>query len=104
MPNNRINSDGHACGLPAGYVQRGGHVAKKQLTGEKLKKRAIELNVSLSGLGFESGQPYDEYTLQQRVMVAEHSRRERNLWVIAVISAVASVFSAMAAWLAVSCK
>ena len=79
-------------------------MAKKQLTGEKLKKRAIELNVSLSGLGFESGQPYDEYTLQQRVMVAEHSRRERNLWVIAVISAVASVFSAMAAWLAVSCK
>ena len=79
-------------------------MAKKQLTGEKLKQRAIELNVSLSGLSFESGQPYDEYTLQQRVMVAEHSRRERNLWVIAVISAVASVFSAMAAWLAVSCK
>ena len=104
MPNNRINSDDQACGLSAGYVKQGGQVAKKQLTGEKLKQRAIELNVSLSGLGFESGQPYDESTLQQRVMVAERSRRERSLWIIAVISAVASVFSAMAAWLAVSCK
>lgn len=85
-------------------MEQGGHVVKKQLTGEKLKQRAIELNVSLSGLGFESGQPYDESTLQQRVMVAERSRRERSLWIIAVISAVASVFSAMAAWLAVSCK
>jgi hypothetical protein len=39
--NNRINSDGQACGLSAGYMEQGGHVVKKQLTGEKLKQRAI---------------------------------------------------------------
>jgi hypothetical protein len=39
--------------------------------------------------------------IQDRVLAAEKYLRDRRLWVFALISAIASVFSALAAWCAV---
>lgn len=75
----------------------------KLLTGDKLKKRAIELGVSLAELGTESGL-VSEPILQRRVMEAERFNRESKLWIIALASAIASIFSAIAAWVAVCVK
>ena len=64
---------------------------------EALFKQAKELGVSLS----EIGGPVNYAIVQKRVMEAILFRRSNRLWIIAVISAVASVVSAFAAWLAV---
>lgn len=42
-----------------------------------------------------------EPELQRRVLDAERSLREARLWIIALVSAIASVVSAIAAWTAV---
>ena len=75
-------------------------MAKKLLQGQELKQRAIELGVSTHELSDSRGIE-SEPELQRRVLEAERSVRENKLWLIAVISAIASLFSAIAAWLAV---
>ena len=72
----------------------------QQLQGEELKARAFELGVSMQELWDTQGH-MSEPELQRRVSEAERSLRESNLWVIAVISSIASVVSAIAAWAAV---
>jgi hypothetical protein len=74
---------------------------KRLLQGDALLKRAEELGVSQHGLCTEKLGNTNEAILQQRVIEAERQQREHRLWLIAVISAIASVFSALAAWLAV---
>jgi hypothetical protein len=74
---------------------------RKLPRGEKLRKCAEKLGVSQDELGTESGLT-SEPILQKRVIEALRSRREHTLWLIALISAIASVFSALAAWFAVS--
>ncbi len=75
-------------------------MSPKQLHGEELTNQAIKLGVSFDQLG----NPRNEAELQRRVSDALRSNREHKLWIIALVSAIASVFSALAAWFAVSCK
>jgi len=72
---------------------------RKILLGKELESRAKELGVSLDHLYSEAG--INEPELQRRVLEAERSLRENRLWIIAFISAIASVVSAIAAWIAV---
>lgn len=72
----------------------------KLLRGVELKQYTQELGVSLSQL-YDTHGNIDEPELQRRVQEAERSLRENALWFVAVISAVASMISALAAWSAV---
>lgn len=81
---------------------------KKLLTGEPLRKQAKSLGVSTGTSQMvtipEQGTTSliaDDYEIQRRVIEAERHIREHNFWVIAVISAAASLISALAAWVAV---
>ena len=78
----------------------------KLLQGEELERRAIELGVDIQGpprTQSVSGRSprADDTELQKRVREAERSIREQKLWWIAVISAIASVVSAVTALVAV---
>jgi len=88
----------------------------KELKGKDLQERAQELGVSLALMLEErlaelaAGRPsYGKTTLdiggepelQRRVREAERARRDRNFWIVALISSIASACSALAAWIAV---
>lgn len=85
--------------LPRLWRQRLGPLPQ----GEELKKRAQELGVSMNELHDTWGN-MSEPELQRRVLDAERARRESSLWVIALVSAIASVLSALAAWAAVAAR
>jgi len=84
---------------------------KRLLEAQELRERARELGVSLEGLPAQlTEDPYgrsanidqlNDPEIQRRVMEAERRIREGRLWLLAVISALASVVSAAAAWYAV---
>ena len=65
-----------------------------------LREFAIELGCSLASTYTSNGIHLEEETVR-RIQEASRSIRESRLWWIAFISALASVFSALAAWLAV---
>ena len=72
--------------------------------GAALEKRCKELGVDLtvkSPGGVGGPMRASDFELQHRLMEAERSARENKLWMVAVVSAVASVVSALAAWAAV---
>lgn len=81
---------------------------RKLPVGDALRKRAKQLGVAM-----ETDQSVvvpscgnvpliaEDYELQRRVLEAERHMREHRLWLVAVISAIASLVSAVAAWLAV---
>ncbi len=76
------------------------------LTGAALENRARELGVDVEGeprTQSSSGRAprASDYELQRRVLEAERGIRESRLWLLAVISAIASVLSAAAAMIAV---
>lgn len=76
------------------------------LTGAALENRARELGVDVEGeprTQSSSGRAprASDYELQRRLMEAERGIRESRLWILAVISAIASVRSAAAALTAV---
>lgn len=76
------------------------------LTGEALETRARELGVDIEGdprTHSSSGRAprASDYELQRRVLEAERGIRESRLWILAVVSAIASVLSAAAAMIAV---
>ena len=76
------------------------------LTGAALESRARELGVDIEGdprTHSSSGRAprASDYELQRRVLEAERGIRESRLWILAVISAIASVLSAAAAMIAV---
>ena len=76
------------------------------LTGAALESRARELGVDIKGdprTHSSSGRAprASAYELQRRVSEAERGIRESRLWILAVISAIASVLSAVAAMIAV---
>lgn len=81
---------------------------RKLPVGDELQKRAEQLGVAIEtdqsvlvpGRGNVS-RIAEDYELQRRVLEAERHMREHRLWLVALISAVASVVSAVAAWLAV---
>ena len=77
-------------------------MTKRLLQGQELEQRARELGVDIQGsprTGSLSGaRPRaEDHELQQRVIDAERANRESRLWLLALISAVASVVSALAA-------
>lgn len=81
---------------------------RKLPTGEELRKRAVQLGVAIetnqSVVIPDSGNiPLiaEDYEIQRRVLDAERHLREQRLWLVAAISAIASVVSAFAAWLAI---
>jgi len=76
----------------------------KEKTGEDLKKEARELGLSEEGWYEHKGtvrEVFREAAVQARVREAKRARRENRLWIIAVVSSLASFFSAVAAWLAI---
>ena len=76
---------------------------RRLLQGDALEKRADELGVPKDGPFTHSvaTRRVSDVELQRRVIEAERSVRESKLWLIATISAIASVVSAVAAWVAV---
>ena len=77
------------------------------LQGEALEAKARELGIDIEGdarTHSSSGRAprAADYELQRRVHEAERSRRESRLWLLALVSALASVLSAIAAIIAVS--
>ena len=79
---------------------------KKLLEGQALEKRAKELGCSLQGEPItQSISGYRKATndeLQKRIIEAERSIRESHLWVLALLSAIASIISAITAIIAVA--
>lgn len=78
----------------------------KEKTGEDLKREAEELGLSEEGWYEKTSSQFlvgtfREAALQARVRDAKRARRENHLWIIATISAAASFFSSIAAWMAV---
>ena len=65
-----------------------------------LRELAKSLGCSLSS-SYTSDGKHLEDEMVRRIQEAARSRRESSLWIIAVISAVASVVSALAAWFAI---
>ncbi|MFA6322870.1 MAG: hypothetical protein WCX71_05385 [Candidatus Buchananbacteria bacterium] len=77
----------------------------KEKTGDELVEEAKELGLSEDGWYEKTPSPFvagsfREAALQARVREAKKARRENHLWIIAMISAIASLFSAIAAWIA----
>lgn len=75
-------------------------------TGEELERRCQELGVDITGeprsQSVSGNRPKaSDFELQRRLIEAERSARENKLWVVALVSAAASVVSAIAAWFAV---
>lgn len=68
--------------------------------GKELRQYANELGVSTDAL-YDGNGIFNEPELQRRVLEAERSLRENALWMLAFVSAIASVFSAIAACIAV---
>ncbi len=79
------------------------------LNGERLEIRCSELGIDIEGAEktlSSSGRSVraSDHELQHRLIEVERSIRESRLWLIAVISSVASVCSALAAIIAVATK
>jgi hypothetical protein len=85
---------------------------RKLLRGHALIERANELDVYIYaaheqvplGTNPYMGAIAPESEIQVRVMAAEKHLREQRLWIFALISAIASAVSAIAAWCAVVLK
>jgi len=74
--------------------------------GNELETRCQKLGIDITGeprtlSASGSRQRASDFELQRRLIEAERSNRENRLWVVALVSAVASVVSALAAWFAV---
>ena len=67
----------------------------------ELRKLAQEYGCSLSFTYIGNGAKHMEEEIIRRIQEADRSMRESRLWLIAVASALASILSAMAAWVAV---
>lgn len=76
---------------------------KKLLQGEALYKRAIEIGIpTKTKYGYATSQvKVEEAELQRQVREYYRAKRESRLWIVAVVSAAASVLSAAAAIIAV---
>lgn len=74
----------------------------KLLEGVELEQRCKKLGVNTEELRYQTANRVraTDAELQRRVIEAERSLREHKLWIVAVVSAVFSVISAIAAWIA----
>jgi len=74
---------------------------KKEDREIKLREYLIDLGGSLTNTYTANGKHLEDEVVA-RIRNAERSDREEKLWIIALISAIASVISALAAWIAVA--
>ncbi len=72
----------------------------KEKTGEDLKKEAKKLGVFIKNELYENGK-FREGATQLRVRDAKRVRSANRMWIIALISTIASMISALAAWTAI---
>lgn len=68
----------------------------KEKTGEELKKEARDFGLSDDNWYNEKDNSFRDAAVQARVKEAKRAQRENRLWIIALISALASFFSAIA--------
>ena len=66
---------------------------------ERITRRSSKLGVALDGI--ETQNYLREAALQQRVREAKNTRYAQLGWLLALVSAIASAISALAAWIAV---
>jgi hypothetical protein len=72
----------------------------KQLPqGKELDQLARDLGVSFHASAGASGS--NEAIIQERVLAALREKRDSKLWIVALVSAIASAVSALAAWCAI---
>ena len=76
------------------------NLSYKENTDTALRQEAVKLGVSLEG-SYNSDGTFREAAIQARVREAKRARRERSLWIVALISALASCLSAATALYAV---
>lgn len=74
-----------------------GSLGRKQQLEVLLK----QLGCSEQGLGDARTIQFDENEAIRRILESARSGREASLWLVALVSSIASVLSALAAWLAV---
>lgn len=80
---------------------------KKEKQGRELIEEAEKLGVATDGIFKPNAyvsyleSPFREAALQERVRSAKNTRYAKLTWIIALMSAIASVVSAIAAWFAV---
>ena len=73
---------------------------KKLPRGEKLEKLAEKYGITNHSSATNTGT--DDSILQERLIRYLESKRNSRMWVVALLSAIASVASALAAWYAVT--
>ena len=74
---------------------------RKEDRGVELKKYLISLGgTTTRTLNAETGRPVEDIIVS-RIIDLERSYREEKLWIIALLAAIASILSALAAWFAV---
>jgi len=66
--------------------------------GEEFEKEYDRLRISRHSLATSAGD--DHWEMQHRWMETKRHFRDSNMWIIALISSIASVLSALAAWTA----
>jgi hypothetical protein len=74
---------------------------KKHLRGKALYDRDHELGISIDNKPTGQHGAAPEHEVQRHLIEFDRARRESQLWIIALVSAIASVVSAIAAWVAV---
>lgn len=75
---------------------------KRLPLGEELNKLARKLGVTFHESALAAGGSENEAIMQARVLAALREQRDSKLWIIALISAIASALSALVAWWAVA--
>ena len=75
---------------------------RKLPVGEKFEEEYNKMGISRHNLATNVGE--DQTEKQRRWMEAKRHFRDSNTWGIALASAIASVLSAAAAWIAVLCS
>ena len=99
---------GFACQLLNETLPASRTMTKPVLSGDALMSRAEHLGVSTAsgdsiGVAGKGMVPIraDEHEIQRRVLEAERHVRDGRLWIVALVSAIASLISAAAAWVAI---
>ncbi len=69
-----------------------------QLSGKPLFELAKNLSIPIEDTRTANPQFYDEEEVRRRIANVYRSKREHRLWIVALVSAIASAISASAAW------
>ena len=77
---------------------------RQAMTQKEIEQQAIEKarRLGVSQYATFDGHRTDTAELQKRIWQAERERRDARLWWIALLSCIASVLAALAAWYAVT--